>query len=391
MSTQIATSESPVSHMKVFNQAHQLPVVKSAATYVTTFYQQAKDYSPLVNSTLDMAETGVMYAGRAANPVRRRLDGNINKADDLACHALTQLLNRYPIISKEPEQVSACIFDATTGVRDGAMAHAGVLLASTPGQVALKGLAGYLRLANIVADITLPAHTSETSISFESSNLALREVGELGDKLYRRLKTQSLAQLHQLQEVSTKALTGLQSQLAALEFAQLNLEKYQDGMKDQTAKLWQQLQTTTHTVKQQTLVAAEQMSKQLSVTASALTKHTLELAQRISSQLVSVYAVASNSLTHLSASVQSALDSSKLSAEKLYLQLAQIKSSEDLTAFAVSQLREAMNLLQSSVSYLFLAASNFPLLKHASGALSNVTERCTSYLKPAQEITDEGL
>jgi len=362
MSVGIETERSPILHMKVLQRAHELPLVKSAATYVSTFYQQAKDYSKLVNSTLSMAEDGAKVAGRAATPIVTQFDDNIHKVDDVACQALKALVKRYPCIRMEPEEVTTCLRNAGAEVRYGAETYAGVLLESTPGQFALMGLAGYLRVANKVADITMAEDKSESSRCFESSNLALLNVALLSDRLYNRIYRHSTVQLEQLHEVSIKAIAGLQSHLAALEIAiKENLVK--SGMKDHTDKLWKQLHGGT----------------------SALTEHTLQLAQQVSLQLVSLYATAASSANNLPAGMQIALDKSKSHADKLYMQLSQVKSSEDLTALAFSQIRETMNLFQSSKSYFFEATSDLPLLKHAPGAISHISERLQSYIETVQE------
>ena len=100
-------------------------------------------------------------------------------------------------------------------------------------------------------------------------------------------------------------------------------------MKDQTAKLWQQVQSRGHNVHQQTLVVAGQISQQLAsmyeaAAKSSVTERTLQMAQQISSQLVSLYETAVTSASNLPGHVQSALLKSKSYADKLYLQLSQV-------------------------------------------------------------------
>jgi len=350
-SVAIVNSSAPVIHMKVLQRAHELPLVKSATTCVTTYYQQAKDYSRLVNGTLNMAEYGAKLAGRAVNPVVTRLDGNINKVDDIACQALDALAKRYPSLKMETEEVATSIKKAGADVRGGAEKYGGALLETTPGQVALIGLAGYLQVANKVADITLPEDTSESNISFESSNLALQNVAVLSDKLYRRVCRQSTDQLQFLQEISTKALLGIQSHLTALEtITKANLDKY--GITQQTTKRWEQLQSKTHSAHLQTLVVAGKISQQLHDGTSAVTERTLQLTQQISSHLVSLYDAAANSAKNLPEAVQDALSKAKALADKLYMQLSQIKSIEDLTTLVFSQIRETMEMFRNSISYL---------------------------------------
>jgi len=317
---EIQAEQSPVVHMKMLHRAHQLSLVQYAATYATTFYQQAKDYSPLVNSTLNMAESGARLAGFVATPVVTPFDGTIHTVEDIACETLNGLDNRYPCISMEAEEVSTCILDAGPSVSAGAE-----FLESTPtpGQLALMGLAGYLRIASNVADLTLPDDKSEKSLS----NIALVNVAVLLDMLYSRIYRQSAVQLQQLQEVSTKILDGLQSHLAALELATKEIPY---GIKDQTEKLWQQLQSTTHNLHQQTIVVAGQISNQLHEGTAAAAQRTLQLAQQISAQLVSLYAAAASSATNLPAAVQSALLKSKSHADRLYLQLSQVAVLEDI-------------------------------------------------------------
>jgi len=377
--------ESTLMHMKVLHRANQLPMVHSATTIMAAFYQQSKDYSPLVNSSLEMAENGAKFAGRMANPVVTLLDGNIHKVDDLACKVLAALQIRYPCLNMETEQISAALVKAGADVRGGAEKYAGALLESKPGQLALLGLAGYLRFVNRVADITLPIDDSVPAITFESSNAALLEVALLSDKLYRRVYRQSSVHLHQLYEVSTKALAELQSQLAILEFAKVNWEKY--GMKDQTAKLWEQVQSTGHNVQQVTLLAAGKVSQQLmsmydAASTSDVAERTLHLAQQISAQLVCVYEAAATSATNLPDAVQRSLMVSKAHVDKLYLQLSQVKSTKDLTTLVLSQIRESINLFQSSIAYIFQAASNVSL-KQKPTTSSHKSGKST--MKPEQE------
>jgi len=279
---------------------------------------------------------------------------------------------------------------AGSKVRDGAEKLAVTLLESTPGQLALMGLAEYLRIANEVANIALPADIpgSCSSKSFEYGNLAVLNVAVLSDKLYHRIYKQStvqLQQLHemstvqlqQLQEMSTKALSGLQSQLSALQLAtKSSLERH--GIKGPTEKLWQQVQFTTNNMYQQCLLAAGQVSSQLAA-------GSLEVAQLISSQLVSLYDTASSFATSLPGAVQNALQMSKSHADKLYLQLSQVKSTEEFTALALSEIKETMKLVQSSAAHLFETASNLPHLQHAPGVMYTVSERWQSCMEPVQE------
>merc|ERR1719430_1209081 len=97
------------------------------------------------------------------------------------------------------------------------MKRAESFLTSKPGQIALLGLGGYLQVANAVADITLSEDMSDSTLLFESSNAALVNVAVLSEKLYRRVNTQVLLQLEQLQDTSIKALNGLYTQITLLE------------------------------------------------------------------------------------------------------------------------------------------------------------------------------
>jgi len=368
---EIEADKSSVLHMKLLQRANEIPLVKSAASYVSTCYQQAKDYNGILNSTLNMAENGAKLAGRAVTPVVTQLDGNINRVDNIACQALNVLENRYPSIKMETEEVSSCLANATADVRGGAEKYAGALLQSAPGQLAL-------RIANKVTDITLPEDKSD------SSNLALQDVAELSDKLHGRL---SILQLQLLQETSTKALIGLQSHLAALECVmKANLEKY--GVKDQTEKLWQQLQNTTHSMHQPALVAAGELSQQLCDGTSAVTDQILQLAHQVSAQLVSMYAEAAKSSTNLPATVQTAIQKSQSHTKKLHLQLSQVKTTDDLTATVLSQIRETMTLFQCSISHILLAASSQPLDQKTPAVSPNPTERVQTYMKAIQKETE---
>merc|ERR1712080_492025 len=97
----------------------------------------------------------------------------------------------------------------------------------------------------------------------------------------------------------------------------------------------------------------------------------LLLAEQIASQLRHMYNLAAGSVTGLPAAVQSALLSSRAYADKLYTHISQVKSIDDLTTVALSQIRETMNLFQSSVLYLFQAVPT--IRKHGEKLMGTST------------------
>ncbi|XP_076443722.1 uncharacterized protein LOC143282104 isoform X3 [Babylonia areolata] len=98
--------EAEQGQQQILTKLGELPIVSDTYTQVLDLYQRAKGHNFLFRNTLGLAEfTAKAVAGKTVPIVYNGLQSHIDKVNDMACHQLEALEEKYPIIAKPTEEV----------------------------------------------------------------------------------------------------------------------------------------------------------------------------------------------------------------------------------------------------------------------------------------------
>ncbi|XP_014775985.1 perilipin-3 [Octopus bimaculoides] len=262
---QSTSEETSAQFMK---RVSSIPVIESTWTQLSVYYNKAKEYNTLVKYAFDKAESGAKTVLNTAQPVLDKYQTQINAADNFACNQLDKLEEKCPAIKKTPQQIvtdskEMCstlvqpavdkvntvkqfgdttvdnikYFSSLENSKDYGMkqvlrasnytySQLQWLLQTDYGQQLLHQVEVYLTYSEDALDKYLPAadDSEEPGKELEASKEAsLARVGNISQKLKKRVYAKAMKELETAQARSKEALNKLIASYTLIETLQQNI------------------------------------------------------------------------------------------------------------------------------------------------------------------------
>lgn len=113
-----AASQETKTGIKTIDRLSELPVVSTALTNVTDYYEKVKEKNLLFRTSLNLAELSVKTMAFAATPITSLCKKPISSVDMYLCDKVDQLEHSYPLIAQPTDQLTATAISQAKDIYD---------------------------------------------------------------------------------------------------------------------------------------------------------------------------------------------------------------------------------------------------------------------------------
>lgn len=104
--------------IKTIDRLSELPVVNSALSNVTDYYEKVKEKNVLLRTSFNLAELSVKTMAFAATPITTLCKKPIDTVDSYLCDKVEKLETSYPLIAKPTDQLTATAISQAKDIYD---------------------------------------------------------------------------------------------------------------------------------------------------------------------------------------------------------------------------------------------------------------------------------
>ncbi|XP_069137293.1 perilipin-2-like isoform X2 [Argopecten irradians] len=383
-----------------FTRLGNIPMVGSTWTQAWGLYQKTKDSSPIICSTLNMAESGIKTVAETTKPMVERYQPQIERVNKYACEQLDNLEKNYPVIKKPTDELMAdgkeliqptidrvnavrqYSTDTISKVRTGDVKQIGKDTVSTVKDYGLMQVSkamdtsyGHyvtdkvntaLTLSEEYLDKYLPEDEEEKDENDPDEAKEMDEyppspVGRAKDlttKLRRRMYKRALKDLRNVQVRSQESLAKLSFTVDLIDYAKTNMqsakgmaEEKVGDLQSKATMLWTEInkddseleegELVPNTMETKSIIMARHLTKQLRSGLSTLNNYVPESLQP--------------------AALRDRLHQTYQYTEDLYTYFKDVAKYEDMPTLALSQAKEKLGYLQSTLGFLTETFVTVPL------------------------------
>lgn len=213
--------------MQSVNRVLELPVVMSAWQSALQRYEQLKNYSPLVESSLSKAEQTAKYVAETSKPIVRKLERPLTFADSLLCQGLDKIEELVPAIKKSPDEIKSAGWEKLEEVKGYGNSKVDTIKAYGYDQVNQALASAYalavMQYVDAAIDVTdqlvdrylPPAKEDEETQKPENADV-VRRLSFVTEKMRHRMYGQAIhaaqSAINRLQETTGQVLPSLHHQ-----------------------------------------------------------------------------------------------------------------------------------------------------------------------------------
>ncbi|XP_064474929.1 perilipin-2-like [Ornithodoros turicata] len=361
--TQPKQPMAPAIHSNFVTRIAGLPVIATALGTATNSYNRVKEMNGLLTYTLNTAEKSASFAVNQTIPVIQKFATPIEYVDSLACKGLDKVEESYPIVKSPPGEIlseAMALGRKTYGdAKDTGITKVNNLKTYSseklqaltyPAQALTVYGSELMKYANVALTATensLDQHIATLGLEPETSDPNSNSVPlrQRFDNISRKASTcvshHAALQFAALQKYTTDSLTKFQVALQVIQDMKANLTASDQSFRTTLTNLnvgsaWLQgLLADTD--------ASPEGPKPLPVQA-------LLIAQATAKQASAALHVPSAVVQHMSESVRNSYTRLTAGVSQLAHDLANVRSVNDLTTVAVTQLQQQGAALQSSLN-----------------------------------------
>ncbi|XP_021345918.1 perilipin-2-like isoform X1 [Mizuhopecten yessoensis] len=382
-----------------FTRLGNIPVVGTTWTQAWGLYQKTKDSNTIIRSTLNMAESGIKTVAETTKPMVEKYQPQIEIVNKYACQQLENLEKNYPVINKPTDELVAegkelvqptidrvnavrqygtdtinkvgdmkqIGKDTVSNVKDYSLMQVSKAMDTPYGHFVADKVNTALTLSEEYLDKYLPEEDDENDENDSDEAKEMDEyppnpVGRAKDlttKLRRRMYKRAMKDLRNVQVRSQENLAKLSFTVDLIDYAKTNMESAKGRAEEKVGELqtkmstlWTEINKETSELEEGELVPAETMETKSIIMARHLTK-------QLRTGLSTFSHYVPESLQP--AALRERLQQTYQYTEDLYSYFKDVAKYEDMPSLALTQAKEKLGYLQSTLGFLTETFVTVPL------------------------------
>ncbi|XP_033742966.1 perilipin-2-like isoform X2 [Pecten maximus] len=381
-----------------FTRLGNIPMVGTTWTQAWGLYQKTKDSNPIICSTLNMAESGIKTVAETTKPMVERYQPQIERVNKYACEQLDTIEKNYPVIKKPTDElmndgkeliqptidrvnavkqygtdtinkvgdVKQIGVDVASNVKDYGLMQVSKAMDTPYGHYVVDKVNTALTLSEEYLDKYLPEEDEEKDENDPDEAKEMDEyppssVGrakDLTSKLRRRMYKRALKDLRNVQVRSQESLAKLSFTVDLIDYAKTNMQSAKGVAEEKVGELqikasmlWTEInkedseleegELVPDTMETKSIIMARHLTKQLRNGLSTLNNYVPESLQP--------------------AALRDRLQQTYKHTEELYTYFRGVAKYEDMPNLALTQAKEKLGYLQSTLGYLTETFVTVPL------------------------------
>ncbi|ESO92428.1 hypothetical protein LOTGIDRAFT_162734 [Lottia gigantea] len=334
-----------------------LPMVSSAWNLGCDVYQKTKASNSLIKKSFDMAEGSVKTVANTSLPLIAKVQPQIDYVNQVAVQQLVKLEEKYPVITKSPNQVynegkEACKGACHTVVQPAVNGYNSVVTMGTEQITRVKNVGQNILdktletsygkyVADKVDDVLTYSENYVDKYLCESDETCKMEVdmvtknpitrvGVLSHKVRQRMYKKAMTDITQVKIRSQEAIDKLKFNVDLIEYARSNI----DGAKSHMNETWSKLTMAEDIPEPKTLE-----DKSINVTRN--------LAHQVRNSFTTLKSYSDNGSDYISQQLKMA----KTYADDIYISFTKVDSYDEIPTWVLNQTKDKLSYLTEILSF----------------------------------------